>query len=75
MKRREVNRVEDRKKEKGKKRKKNLLGRRANAKSIVKKYGIAALGGVLNEIVLFRLFGGVPVTKSMMRRVHSNGEK
>lgn len=44
-----------------------LLGGRANAKSVVEEYGVAMVRGVLDEIVLFGVFGGVPVAVFVVR--------
>ena len=44
-----------------------LPGGRANAKSVIEEYRVALLDGVLDEIVLFGFFGGVPVPCFMVR--------
>lgn len=43
-------------------------GGRADAESIVEEDGVSSLRGVFYEIVFFRVFGGVPVTTSLIIR-------
>lgn len=54
---------------------KSLLGGRANTKSVVKEHGVATLGGVLDEIVLFGFFGGVPIPKFDNEKARSYDER
>lgn len=44
-----------------------LPGGRANAKSVIEENRVALLDGVLDEIVLFGFFGGVPIAGFMVR--------
>lgn len=44
-----------------------LPGGRANAKSVIEEYGVALLSGVLDEIVLLGVFGGVPIAGFVVR--------